>query len=78
MFFEELKERKKNILNKIVSIDAIKREGNLSPELSALRALRKGELKELLLREEMHWRQKLRVGWVKERDYNKYFHRVAK
>ena len=59
MFFEELKERKKNILNKIVSIDAIKREGNLSPELSALRALRKGELKDLLLREEMHWRQKV-------------------
>ena len=59
MFFEELKERKKNILNKIVSIDAIKREGNLSTELSALRALRKGELKELLLREEMHWRQKV-------------------
>ena len=32
--FRELKERKKNILTNIASIDAIEQEGNLSPELS--------------------------------------------
>ena len=38
----------------------------------------KGELEELILREEIHWRQKVRVKWVKEGDCNsKIFHKVA-
>ena len=59
--FGELKERKKRILNDIVNIDVVEQEGNLSPKLSTQRALRKRELEELLLREEVHWRQKARV-----------------
>ena len=59
--FGKLKERKKSILNEIANIDAIEQEGILSSELSAQRALRKGELEELILREEIHWRQKARV-----------------
>ena len=42
------------------------------------RASRKGELEELILREEIHWRQKAKVKWVKEGDCNsKFYHKVA-
>ena len=59
--FRVLKERKKSILSEIANIDAAEQEEVLSPELSAQRALRKGELEELILREEVHWRQKAKV-----------------
>ena len=76
--FGTLKERKKNILDEIANIDAIEQEGVLSSELSAQRVLRKGELEELILREEIHWRQKAKVKWVKDGDCNsKFFHKVT-
>ena len=56
-FFGVLKERKKSILSDIANID-VEQEGVLSSELSTQRALRKGELEELVLREEVNWRQK--------------------
>ena len=49
-----LKERKKCILSEIANIDAVEQEGVLSLELSAQRALRKGELEEFILMEEIH------------------------
>ena len=73
-----LNERKKSILNEIANFDVIEQGGGLTFELLVQRALRKGELKELILREEIHWRQKARVKWVKEGDCNsKFFHKVA-
>ena len=76
--FGELNKRKKSILNEIANFDVVEQEGVLTSELSAQRALRKGELEELILREEIHWRQKAKVKWVKERDCNsKFFHKVA-
>ncbi|KAJ9675680.1 hypothetical protein PVL29_024549 [Vitis rotundifolia] len=76
--FGMLKERKKIILDEIANIDAIEHEGVLSSDLSAQRVLRKGELEELILREEIHWRQKVKVKWVKYEDCNsKFFHKVT-
>ena len=49
-----LKERKKIILDEIANIDVIEQEGVLSSDLSAQRVERKGELEELILREEIH------------------------
>ena len=76
--FGDLIERKKCILLDIANFDSMEQEGGLSPELLIQRAVRKGELEELILREEIHWRQKARVKWVKEGDCNsKFFHKVA-
>ena len=59
--FGELNERKKNILNDLANFDAIEQVGGLNSDLLVQRALRKGELNELILREEIDWRQKARV-----------------
>ncbi|RVW17847.1 hypothetical protein CK203_078615 [Vitis vinifera] len=76
--FGELNERKKSILNEIANFDAIEQEEVFTSEHLVQRALRKKELEELILREEIHWRQKVRVKWVKEGDCNlKFFHKVA-
>ncbi|RVW43795.1 hypothetical protein CK203_074062 [Vitis vinifera] len=54
------------------------KEGGLNPDLISQRASRKGELEVLILREEIHWRQKAKVKWVKEGDCNsKFYHKVA-
>ena len=76
--FGLLKERKKTILDEIANIDIIEQEWVLSSKLSAQRIERNGELEELILREEIQWRQKAKVKWVKDGDNNsKLFHKVA-
>ena len=65
-------------MDEISNIDAIEQEGVLSSDLFAQRVLRKGELEELILREEINWIQKAKVKWVKDEDCNsKFFHKVA-
>ena len=74
--FGDLKEKKKNILTNIDSIDAREQEGNLIPELSAMRALKRGiggvVVKGKVVLEEKNYGQMDKRG-----DCNKYFHRVA-
>ncbi|RVW89552.1 LINE-1 retrotransposable element ORF2 protein [Vitis vinifera] len=71
--FGELSKKKKDILAVLANFDSLEQEGGLSHELLVQRAFSKGELEELILREEIHWRQKARVKWVKEGDCNSNF-----
>ena len=65
-------------MDEIANIDANEQEGALSSDLAAQRVVRKGELEEIIMREEIHWRQKAKVKWVKDGDCNsKLFHKVA-
>ena len=78
MTFGDLRERKKLILSDLGRIDLIEQEGNLNLDLVSERTLRRRELEDLLLKEEVHWRQKSRVKWIKEGDCNsKFFHRMT-
>ena len=76
--FGDLRERKIFILSDLGRINLIDQEGNLNLDLLSERTLRRRELEDLLLNEEVHWRQKSRVKWIKERDCNsKFFHRMT-
>lgn len=52
--FRVLKEKKNDILSNIERIDLIEQEGDLTLDLSTLRAMRKRDLENLLLKEEVH------------------------
>ena len=64
--FGDLKERKLAIILDIEKIDLLKQEGSITQDLFALRNLRKKELGDVLLNEEVHWRQSSRIKWIKE------------
>ena len=59
--FGDFKEKMKNILLDIVDLDEKKQEENFLSDLAARRTLRKGELEDVLLKEEVFWRQNSRV-----------------
>ena len=58
MAFGELRERKNFILSDLGRIDLIEQEENLNLDLVSERTLRRREPDDLLLKEEVQWRQK--------------------
>ena len=65
------------IILDIEKIDLLEPEGSITQDLFALRNLIKKELRDVLLKEEVHWRQSSRIKWIKDGDSNsKFFHRV--
>ena len=54
MSFEDLKEKKRSNLLDIVELDEKEQEGTFTPELVRRETLKKGELEEVLLKEEVY------------------------
>ena len=76
--FGDLRKMKSPITLDIERIERLEQEGNLNQDLIALRNLRRKVLGEVLLKEEVQWKQSSRIKWIKEGDRNsKFFHRVA-
>lgn len=76
--FGVLSQFKASIQREIEDIDRLEQEGLLSKEALGRRIVKRGELEKVLLKEEVLWREKSRVTWVKEGDGNtKFFHKVA-
>ena len=59
--FGDLQERKLAIILDIERIDLLEQEGSITQDLFALRSLTKKELGDVLLKEEVHWRQSSRI-----------------
>ena len=70
--------RKKCLLSELLGLDARENLSGLSHEDLTRRTQIKGEIAHLASLEEISWRQKSRILFVKEGDNNtRFFHRVA-
>lgn len=69
---------KSEILEKLKALDWLEVEGALSPGLREERLSLKGVFEEIILKEDVSWRQKAKVSWAKHGDNSsKLFHLVA-
>ncbi|RVW53692.1 putative ribonuclease H protein [Vitis vinifera] len=75
--FKESEWEGHKFMRRLQYVKAKLKEWNKS-SFGELKEKKKRELEELILREEIHWRQKAKVKWVKEGDCNsKFYHKVA-
>jgi hypothetical protein len=76
--FGDVRERNKARCEELKSLDCTEEGGQLSEEEKVRRSQLSRELEASLLQEEISWRQKSRVRWLKEGDKcTKFFHQVA-
>jgi hypothetical protein len=69
---------KKALLVELSALDSLEEERGLDPDEKVRKSLVISELEKTTLQEEISWRQKSRVLWLKEGDKcTKFFHRVA-
>ena len=70
--------RKSFVLNEIREMDRREEDGRLSADVRVTKEDNKLELQKLIVVEEMSWRQKSWVPWLKERDRTTtFFHCLA-
>ena len=70
--------RKKNLLTKLMGLDAREELAGLSNEEQIRRLQLKGDIEQLASLEETYWRQKSQALFVKEGDNNtRFFHRLV-
>jgi hypothetical protein len=76
--FGDVRERNKASCEELKALDRAEEGRQLSEEEKARRSQITRELETTLLQEEMSWRQKSRIRWLKEGDKcTKFFHQVA-
>jgi hypothetical protein len=69
---------KKGCLEDLRMLDRLEEERGLDSEELLRKSLIVSDLERIILQEEISWRQKFRVLWLKEGDKcTKFFHRIA-